>query len=429
MSEPSHHACDDYRFAERRQFMRAAGRICALGALSAPAWMPKMSFADSHDSASDLIVQIFLRGGADGLTLCVPHGDSDYYASRASLAIADPTSLSSDKATDLDGFFGLPPALVGLKSMYDAGEFAIIHSTGFPFADRSHFNAMNLIERGTTNVNESTGWLGRHLIARNLSSDPRILALAPQTNLPTTLYGAPQSVVMTDVDEFGLEGNWDLPATRMPFLQTVYGAGSDSLKASAQATVDTLDLIGSLQTGYGGPANGASYPDHDFGRGLETIARVAKADVGLEAACLDFGNWDHHASQGPISGDMANKMQTLADGLVAFRDDLGTRFNNVTVVVLSEFGRRVQQNGSSGTDHGTGGAMLVLGGGVNGGQVFADWRGLSADMLEDNIDLPITTDARDVLGEILQKRGGNTNLNAVFPGHTMNFQNIVTATT
>jgi len=426
MSDSSQQACDDYRLAERRHFMRTAGRICALGALSGPAWMPKMSFADSHDSSSDLIIQIFLRGGADGMTMCVPFGDADYYTVRQSLAIADPSSMSADKATDLDGFFGLPPALVGLKPMWDAGEFAIVHNTGFPFIDRSHFNAMNLIERGTGSPGISTGWLGRHLLSRNLPAGDRILALAPQGNLPTTLFGAPQAVVMEDIDAFGLEGNWDFPATRMPFLESVYSNSVDVLKESAEATVGTLDLIGSLQAGYGGPANGAMYPDHDFGRGMETIARVAKADVGLEAACIDLGNWDHHGNQGPISGDMASKMKTLADGLVAFRDDMGSRFDNTTVVVISEFGRRVEQNGSGGTDHGTAGTMFVLGGAVNGGQVFADWVGLDPSVLEDGIDLPITIDSRDVLGEILQKRAGNSDLSTVFPGHTMDFQNIVT---
>ncbi len=426
MSESSHQACDDYRRAERRHFMRTAGRICALGALSGPTWLPKMSFADSHDSSSDLIIQIFLRGGADGMTMCVPFGDADYYTVRQSLAIADPSSMSTNKATDLDGFFGLPPALAGLKPMWDAGEFAIVHNTGFSFIDRSHFNAMSLIERGTVNPGTSTGWLGRHLLSRNLSPADRILALAPQGNMPTTLFGAPQAVVMDDIDAFGLEGNWDFPATRMPFLESVYSNSVDVLKKSVEATVGTLDLIGSLQAGYSGPANGAAYPNHDFGRGMETIARVAKADVGLEAACIDLGNWDHHGNQGPIDGDMAFKMQTLADGLIAFRDDMGSRFDNTTVVVLSEFGRRVQQNGSKGTDHGTAGTMFVLGGGVNGGQVYADWVGLDPSELEDGIDLPITIDSRDVLGEILQKRAGNTNLSTVFPGHTMDFQNIVT---
>lgn len=425
MSEPTSNACDDYKFAERRALMRTAGRLCALGALSAPAWWPKMSFASEDDSSRDLIIQIFLRGGADGLTMCVPHGDADYYAARSTIAIADPTSVSANKATDLDSFFGLPPALAGLKPMYDAGEFAIVHATGFSFADRSHFNAMNMIELGTTNVTTSTGWLGRHLMSLSLPPAARILAMAPQRNLPVSLNGAPQSVAIPNLDEFGLEGNWDIPSSRMPFLQTVYSNVDEIAKANAEATVDTLDLVSSITSGYMGPANGAVYPTNDFGRGLETIARVAKADVGLEVACLDLGNWDHHASQGPISGDMASKMQTLADGLVAFRDDMDTRFANTTIVVFSEFGRRVAQNGSSGTDHGTGGAMFVLGGNVNGGQVVTDWPGLDTSVLHEGIDLPITIDARDVLGEILQKRAGNTNLSAVFPGHTMNFRNVV----
>lgn len=421
-----YHACDDYFDAERRAMLRSAGRLCALGALSAPAWLPKMSFASDDAPSRSLIVQVFLRGGADGLTMCVPHGDADYYAARSTLAIPDPSSLSANKATDLDGFFGLPPALAGLKALYDAGDLAIVHATGFPFVDRSHFDAMTRIEICAGNMTTiNTGWLARHLLARNLPDAARILAMAPMINVPLSLQGAGQTVAMPDVDAFGFDAAWDQPSARAPFLRDVYARADAMVRRSSEAMLDTLSIVGTLQSGYGGPEHGATYPDHAFGRGMESIARVYKADVGLEVACIDFDGWDHHAGQGPVSGDMATKMQTLADALVAFRTDLDAAFTDVTVVVMSEFGRRVAQNGSSGTDHGTAGTMFVAGGKVNGGQVYTNWPGLHPDNLEDNIDLPITIDARDVLAEVLQKRAGNSDLASVFPNFSPTFHGVV----
>lgn len=420
------HACEDYFNAERRAMLRTAGRLCALGAMSAPAWLPKLSFAQEDDPGRDLVIQVFLRGGADGLTMCVPHGDAEYYSARSTLAIADPTSVSADKAIDLDGFFGLPPALAALKPIYDAGELAIVHATGFPFVDRSHFDAMTRIELGTGNLaSVTTGWLARHLLARQLPDAARVLAMSPMTNIPLSLQGAAQTVALPDVDAYGFDASWDQPSARAPFLEAVYSEADSLIKQSSMAMLDTLSLVGSFQSGYGGPSHGATYPSDDFGRGMETIARVFKAGVGLEVACIDYNGWDHHASQGPISGDMATKMTSLANALVAFRTDLDTDFDKVTIVVISEFGRRVAQNGSAGTDHGTGGAMFVLGGNANGGQVHTIWPGLHPDNLADNIDLPITIDARDVLAEVLQKRAAATNLGSVFPGYSPTFHGVV----
>jgi uncharacterized protein (DUF1501 family) len=425
-NDPAYQACDDYFNAQRRALLRTAGRLCALGAISAPAWLPKLTFAQEDDASRDLIVQVFLRGGADGLTMCVPHADADYYTARSTLAIPDPTSLSANKAIDLDGFFGLPPALSPLKALYDAGEMAIVHATGFPFVDRSHFDAMTRIELGTGNLSSvTTGWLARHLLARQLPDAARILAMSPMTNIPLSLQGSPQTVALPDIDAYGFDATWDQPTARAPFLDAVYSQADSLIKQSSMAMLDTLSLVGTFQPGYGGPAHGATYPNDDFGRGMEAIARVFKASVGLEVACIDYNGWDHHAGQGPVSGDMATKMTSLANALLAFRTDLDADFDNVTIVVMSEFGRRVAQNGSAGTDHGTGGVMFVLGGNANGGQVITDWPGLDPDNLAENIDLPITIDARDVLAEVLQKRAAATNLAAIFPGFTPTFRNVV----
>ncbi|HPF40067.1 MAG TPA: DUF1501 domain-containing protein [Phycisphaerae bacterium] len=422
------HGCDDYEFAMRRSFLRMAGRAAALGALSAPAWLPKLAFAVDEDSQRDVIIQIFLRGGADGLTMCVPFAETEYYNVRSTIAVPAPDSMETKKAIDLDGFFGLPPALADLKTFWDAGELAVIHATGFPFADRSHFRSMDLIEYGRPDVVVMpTGWLGRHLASRG-SAPNRILGMTPHERLPIALHGAPDTVAVPDIDTFGLEGNWLSPTSRPPFLANVYNNADVALKVAAEATTQSLDLIDQLKIGYTGPANGASYPNSAFGRGMETIARMIKGDVGLEAACIDIDGWDFHAQQLPLTGGMFYLMSDLNAGLLAFREDLGAAFANVTIVVMSEFGRRVAQNGSNGTDHGTGGAMFVLGGHVNGGQVFTDWPGLYSNQLYEMIDLPITIDARDVLAEILQKRAGASDLAGIFPGYSATFHDVVSAT-
>lgn len=421
-----HDGCNDYKMAARRSFLRTAGRICAAAAVAGPEWLPSMAFAQDDDPARDVIIQVFLRGGADGLSLCVPYAEDDYYSNRPTIAIPRPDSSSSDKAIDLDGFFGLPPAMSDLKPLYDAGEFAIVHATGFGFVDRSHFRSMNFIELGRTDINSRSGWLGRHLAAVP-PAPSRILGLAPHDYIPLALAGAPQTVAVTDIDAFNLQGNWLNPAARSPFLSSVYSnAGADqAIQDFAMAALGTLDIVGPIQAGYAGPANGAVYPNSEFGRGMETIARVVKAEVGLESACVDINDWDHHVAQNPLGGVMFEKMQDLAQGLRAFREDVGTRFSRVTIVVMSEFGRRVAENGSAGTEHGTGGAMLVLGGNVNGGQVITNWPGLYPNQLFEMMDLPITIDSRDILGEILAKRAGNTDLDAIFPGYSVNFRNVV----
>jgi len=418
MSEQTGTSCNEYQMLERRALLKSAWKMGAAAALSAPAWLPRMAFAEDEDSSRDLIVCVFLRGGADGLSTCVPHGDDEYYAARNVLAIPRPDAAAAQKAIDLDGFFGLPPAFAPLKPIYDAGELAIVHASGLPDDTRSHFEAQGLMEGGDLAGNLSTGWLARHLMSVNAPADVAMRAMAASISIPRSLAGAPQTVAIPDIDNYGLIGRGVTARERQAYLNALYEGEKSLLQVSAANVAATVDLVSSISAGGYMPANDAVYPEDDWGLGLRAVAQLAKAEVGLEVACVDLGGWDTHAFQGTLDGQLNNLMANFANGMTAFHADMGEHMARTTVVVLSEFGRRVAENFSLGCDHGHGNAMFVMGRSVNGGQVISDWPGLHPDQLDEGRDLAITIDYRDVLAEILQKRAANGAVETVFPGFT-----------
>ncbi len=423
---PTKNGCPEYHALQRRSFLRTLGQASAAAALVTPVWLPKLVFAQSENSERDLLVCVFLRGGADGLTLCVPHAEQAYYDARPTLAIPAPDSVLSNRATDLDGFFGLPPALARLKPIYDARQLAIVHATGSSHPTRSHFEAQDFMEAGTPGDSTVvTGWLARHLHSVREADDVVLRGMAASTTIPRTLGGAPKTVAITSIDEYGLVGREETRDAQLDLFREVYGSSNDVLSAAANNITTTTSLIDRIKSSPYTPAGGAAYPTDGWGEGLKTIARLAKADVGLEAACIDLDGWDTHAEQGSLNGELNGLMDRFARGLEAFHADMADRIDRTTVVVLSEFGRRVDENGSKGTDHGHGNAMFVMGGHVNGGQVITDWPELSPDALDDRRDLAITIDYRDILSEVLTKRAGNTSLEAVFPGYAPEFRGVV----
>lgn len=414
--------CAEFHHLSRRRFLGLSAG--ALAAAAVPAWLPKIAFAAGGAGSRDVLVSIFLRGGADGLTLVVPHGEDAYYDLRPTLAIPRPGE-GPNSAIDLDGFFGLPRAMGALKEAYDDGALLLVHATGLPDPTRSHFSAMYFMEVGRPSPPTSlfTGWLGRHL-----ATTPPAVAGAPLRaiglgyGLPRSLVGGPQTVPVLDLGDVGLSGDENLATGRRRAFDAMYAAATDSLlKASASNTSRTIDLLERIDFAGYHPAGGAVYPDDEFGNAMKSTAALIKAQVGVEAATIDLSGWDSHEEMGAIDGDLASLMQSLSRGLAAFHQDLFTAgFDRVVVTVQSEFGRNANENASRGTDHGHGGAMLVLGGQVAGGRVLADWPGLAPDQLYEDQDLQITIDYRDVLAEILQKRLGNTNLAAVFPDPAYN---------
>lgn len=420
------HACAEYNSLSRRDFI--ARSTAAALALTTPAWLPRVSYAQS-DSSRDVIVCVFLRGGMDGLTVVAPYGDAAYYGLRPTIAIPRPDSSSANRAVDLDGFFGFAPAMSSLMPAYLNGNLLIVQATGSVDPTRSHFDAQHFMEVGAPgNTLLDSGWLGRHLASRPpMKSGATLRALSMTFGLTETLGGAPATLPIPDPSNFGLSGTSATRNARLAWLGSAYAAETDPLKTAAQATQTTISTLAALNIAGYQPAGGAVYPGTTFARALRSSAALIRGDIGVEAIQIDLSGWDTHSAQGPLTGGMATTMTQLAQGLAAFHADMeaANRLNRVTVVVMSEFGRNARENGSQGTDHGHGNCMFVMGGATNGRQVMRNWPGLGAGQLYQNQDLAITIDHRDILAEIVTRRLGNTALDYVFPGFTPTLRDAV----
>lgn len=420
------HACREYNALTRRHFLGASGGV-ALAAAAAPAWLPSVVYAQSASTDRDVIISLYLRGATDGLTACVPHTEEAYYANRPNLAIAPPDSQDPDRAIDLDGFFGFPPAMAPLVEAFQAGHLAIVHATGSTDPTRSHFDAQRYMEVGKPgDPTLFTGWLGRHLMtAAPMHEDPVLRAVGIGFGLQRTLAGGPLTVPVPNLSRFGLSGDPNSEQERREVLSEMYAAIGDPLRAAAENTQETIDLLDAIDFDNYEPGGGAVYPETAFGRSLKSSAALIKADVGVEAIAVDRGGWDTHNNQGVIEGRMADLMTDLAGGIAALHKDMFADDVKFTLVVNTEFGRRLLENGSGGTDHGHGGIMIAMGPNIAGGQVLTEWPGL--DDLFQGRDLQVTIDYRDILAEIVQKRLGNQNLDVVFPDYTPTFRGITKA--
>jgi uncharacterized protein (DUF1501 family) len=397
----------------RRSFLRTVG----LGGLTLPGWFPRLAFSATPSPRRDVLVCVFLRGAADGLNIVVPFGDRDYYASRPTLAIKQPAATAGT-AVNLDGFFGLHPSLAPLKELYDDGALAVVHAAGSPADTHSHFEAMDFMERGTPGSKSlTTGWIGRHLTTLDTGNGSPFRAVGIGHIVQASLRGPVPATALQSIADFHLKGLRS--ATELASFQTslasLYPSG-DFLDGQAKQTFNAVSMLAGANPGTYQPQNGAQYPDSDFGHGLEQVAQLIRADLGLEVACIDVGGWDTHSGEGGATGTLANLLADLAAGLHAFHADLADRMAHITMVTMSEFGRRVRENASGGTDHGHGNCMFLLGGGVAGGKVYASWPGLAAEQLYGPGDLAITTDFRTVLSEVMERRLGNSKVADVFPG-------------
>ena len=409
--------------------MRTAGGAVA-GLAAANAWLPRVAMArDYRSTQRDTIIWIYLRGAADGLTLCVPHADDEYYAARPNLAIPRPDSGSPYACTNLDGFFGLAPSMAPLMPAYNAGNLLFVHACGSPDPSRSHFDAQRFMEVGKANDPfVITGWLGRHL-ASVAPADPGALlrAVGISTGLQQVLVGGPGTLPIPDLDTFGLLGAAPSRVARSAVLANMYEQVPDPLHATAATTLATITLLDSINFATYQPAGGAQYnAAESLGYALKTSAALIKAQVGVEAIAIDVNGWDTHSAQGVVSGTMSILMNRLASALAAFHRDMSTGTNpGYVVAVVSEFGRRVQENGSQGTDHGHGNAMMLMGSSVTGGRVLRQWPGLAPENRYDFADLDVTIDYRDILGEIIDRRLGNPDISNVFPGYVPTYRGVV----
>ncbi len=386
-----------------------------------------MAFADTGSDNTEILLVVFLRGGLDGLSLVPPLAGTDrghYEAARPNLQI--PTA-GPGAALDLNGQFGLHPAAAPLHELYQDGKVAIIQAAGMlDVVNKSHFDAMQFIELGTPGSNsQHNGWLTRHLeSATNLPDQIIMPSLAIGDLQPTSLLGNLETVNLADPDNFNIDnGPWLWRNAQRTTLRAMYESSTSWLHDAGVQALDAADIVSLNVTGDYTPANGAVYPASEFGDHLQVLAQMIKLDLGLQVSTVDYGGWDTHESQGDGSnGYFAALIGDLTQGLNAFYTDLDgagadNYTNRLTVVVQSEFGRELYENGNYGTEHGYGNLMFVLSGNAIGG-LHGTWPGLAPGQLTDLTDLTVTTDYRQVLSEILTRRMCSTDLATIFPGYT-----------
>ncbi len=399
----------------RRAFLKGSS-LAMFGIGAAPAWLARAAYADSSAAPrKKILVAIFQRGAADGLNVVVPFGDPRYYELRPTIRIPKPGGEPADSAIDLNGFFGLHPSLAPLKPIYDAKALAIVHAAGSPDPTRSHFDAQDYMEAGTPGLKATRdGWLNRALAPHAAPISPlRAVALGP--SLPRALRGANPAVAVNNLGDFQVRDS-----KSSDLFESMYEHSVDTvLNGTGRGTFEAVKMLKAIQSASYTPAGGASYPAGKFGQSMQQIARLIKANVGVEVAFADIGGWDTHFNQmgqRASQGTLANQLTELGAGLAAFYKDLGDRMADVAVVTMSEFGRTAKENGTRGTDHGHANVMFVMGGGINGG-IRGEWPGLEQEQLYDGRDLNITTDFRDVLSELVTHHLGNRQVGAVFPGY------------
>ena len=401
----------------RRLFLKSSA-VAMFGVGAAPAWLSRAAYAaDAPNPRKKVLVAIFQRGAVDGLNVVVPFGEKRYYELRPTIAIPAPNG-TPESAIDLDGFFGFHPALAPLKPIYDAGELAIVHAAGSPDPTRSHFDAQDYMESGTPGRRAtSDGWLNRALAQETSGLRSPVRAVSLGAALPRALRGKNDVVAINNLNEFKVR---DPEGART--FESMYAATLDkALNGTGRETFDAVKMMQSIQQQPYVPAGGAKYPNGRFAQSLMQIAQLIKAGVGLEVAFTDVGGWDTHVNQvgqTPATGQLANLLGNFGQALAAFYQDLGDRVEDVTVVTMSEFGRTARENGNRGTDHGHANVMFAFGGNIQGGKIYGDWPGMAQEQLYEERDLNLTTDFRAVLGELVTRHLGNSQLATVFPGYT-----------
>ena len=435
---------------ERRMFLKHGG-LALLSLGLPPGFLTRTLFAESAAARTGrTLICIFQRGAVDGLAMVPPFGEAAYFAARRTISIPRPGAAGG--AIDLDGFFGLHPALDPIAPLYRDGELAIVHACGSPHPTRSHFEAQDYLETaapGDRRVRD--GWLNRALGATPCACDGRTLAggaahaadhaagqaalaessplrgIAVGGDLPLALRGSVPTLAIPDLERFGIDagggrggaraaGRGEDPDAEAAFAE-LYRGEEGRIAGAADESFDAIERLRRADPLRYAPAAGVEYPAGPFGRSLRQIAQLVKADVGLEVAFADVGGWDTHQAQGGSGGQLALRLAQLGQGLRALHDDLGARMADVVVLTMSEFGRTVAENGTGGTDHGHGTCMLALGGPVRGGRVLGAWPGLDRDALHDGRDLAITTDFRDVFAELVVRHLRAARPAEVFPGH------------
>ncbi len=413
---------------DRRYFLKSSGiALASLGMMSvAPKFLQQFAnastIADGYGKKK-ILVTIFQRGAVDGLNMIVPHGESEYYNIRRNIAVPKPSQDGG--AIDLDGFFGLNPSLKPLEKFWTSKQMAVVHSTGSPDITRSHFDAQDFMESGTPGVKATTdGWLNRVLQNDIDKQASPFRAVAMTQQIPRTLMGRYPTVAMTNLQTFAIRAGQYTNSVSGGFEDVWQQNANDSLSETGKETFEAINFLKKANPAQYKPQNGAIYPANQFANNLRQIAQLIKAGVGLEAAFTDTPglNWDTHLNQANGNGSrgqLANLLRQFGQAIAAFVTDLGEYMDDVVILTMSEFGRTAAENGSRGTDHGHGNAMIAIGNSVRGGKVYVDWKGLKSDQLDRERYLAVTTDFRDVFGEVAYKHLGSKKLDKIFPNYSL----------
>ena len=402
---------------KRREFI--IGCSAAIAAM-AGSRITGYSFAPDG-SPGNILIYVFLRGGCDGLNLVAPVNDPNYIANRtADVRVTDSGDTEGlSLGNGLAGLdFRLHKKTSALKELYDSNALAIIHAAGLTNGTRSHFDAMDLIERGSLqNKTLNEGWLTRFL--KSVPAAPEgnsIASVAIGTVMPTSFLGSNGTLAISNLNDYKLRGDKRYAS----ILQSLYTGNSLLDEAAQNALTSVAEINNQLPKDVTNtpmpyvPENNVKYPESPLAKSLQTLAQLIKMETGLRVASVDYGGWDTHEHQ---QGAFANLADGLSTALGAFYNDISHHQKRVTLLVMSEFGRRLKSNKSNGTDHGHGNVMLVLGGEVKGGKMYGTWPGLENEQLDNHVDLAVTTDYRHVLSEILLKRMANPKLGYIFPGY------------
>ncbi|MBU2571275.1 MAG: DUF1501 domain-containing protein [Gammaproteobacteria bacterium] len=403
---------------KRRNFLKGLAAMPVFGrsALSAVGLLSSAGSAFANGFAGKTLVVIFQRGGCDGLNTVVPYGEDEYYRLRPDIAIARPGS-GVGGALDLDGFFGLHPAMSAMHEIYQQGHLAVLPTVHYHDGNRSHFTSQDFIESGTPGTKRADGWLNRYLTSRSQEADMRAVSFG---SLVHALKGSTPVAAIDSLDApvSGLD-NEVLSQLSGIYQQPVSSALKERLllKQHGELALDNLLVLDQYRQQSYIPDNGAVYPETEYGRQLRDIARLVKARAGLEVAAVNIGGWDNHSGQGGAEGTQANRLSEFSNGIAALYKDLGAAYmNDVVIVTMTEFGRTAKQNASGGTDHGNASSWFVIGHQVNGG-IYGEWPGLSSEQLYLGRYLAHSTDFTDIFGEIIVKHFNHaSSLAGVLPG-------------
>jgi uncharacterized protein (DUF1501 family) len=410
----------------RRFFLKSSGvALVSFGIMqAAPSFLQRMALAEGLRRGTGgrrkTLIAIFQRGAVDGLNVVVPHGEKEYYALRPTIAVAKPVGASNrETAIDLDGFFGLHPALAPFKPLWDAKRLAIVEAVGSPDNTRSHFDAQDYMESATPGVKSTKdGWLNRYLQTKDdTAGRSPFRAVSMTQNMPRTLQGRAPALAISNLADFTIRAGASSASVQRGFESIYDQSVQDVLQGAGKETFEAVNFLKRVNPAQYKPESGARYPRGAYGNSLLQISQLIKAGVGLEVAFTEINGWDTHVNEGNARGQLGLRLQEFGAGIGALVTDLGARMDDIVILTMSEFGRTARENGARGTDHGHANAMFVIGNSVRGGKVYGEWPGLKSDQLYEGRDLALTTDFRDVFGELALKHLGNANLQKIFPGY------------